>query len=116
MNYSAPCSLSKFLRTWKTVEVKGIFPHGYYSTVEELDTRCFPPKSAFYDNIKKQEVDHDLYEQVKSDYIRRLNLPETDPDKFKSMKCFLKHYNLLGEVYISIFRFFILCFKIVDHW
>ena len=97
MMYSAPCSLSKFLRTWKTVEVKGIFPHGYYSTIEEMEIIPFPPKSAFFDNIKKKEVDDQLYESIKSDYDRRINLPETDPGKFWNMKCYLKHYNLLGE-------------------
>ena len=102
MIYSAPCPLSKFLKTWKADEVKGIFPHGYYNTIEDLNTVSFPPKSAFSDNIKKKEVDDDLYEKVKSDYIRRLNLPDTDQNKFKSMKCYLKHYNLLGYFCLSL--------------
>ena len=96
MNYSAPCSLSKFLKTWKTVEVKGIFPHGYYASIEELDTKCFPPESAFFDSIRRKDVDKKLYQEVKMEYERRLSLPDDHKDKFFNMKSYLEHYNLLG--------------------
>ena len=98
MMYSAPCTLSKFLKTWKTNEVKGIFCHGYFSKVEELEIVDFPPRSAFYDNIKRQDVDDDLYNSTKNLYESRLALPADHPDKFYNMKCFLKYYNLLGKI------------------
>ena len=28
LSYTSPCSLDKFLRQWKTPQVKGCFPHG----------------------------------------------------------------------------------------
>ena len=95
--YSAPCPLSKFLKTWKTDEIKGIFCHGYFSKIEDLEIVEFPPKSAFFDSIKQQEVDDQLYTEVKSEYQRRLALPVGHPDKFRNMKCYLKYYNLLGK-------------------
>ena len=97
MNYSAPCPLSSFLRQWKTDEVKGIFPHGYYSKIEDLETTIFPPKEAFFDCIKNKKVDEKLYNEVKTEYERRLTLSENDPDRFQNMKCYLKYYNLLGK-------------------
>ena len=114
MSFSAPCSLSKFLRTWKTNEVKGIFPHGYYNKVEDLISVTFPEKAAFFDSIKKKNVDSELYDRVKSDYTRRLSLPEADPDKFWNMKCFLKHYNLLGKSRIK-WQYIIYPIQTVDH-
>ena len=99
MSYSAPCPLSSFLRQWKTKEIKGIFPHGYYSKIEELETTEFPPKEAFFDSIKNKKVDENLYNEVKTEYERRLLLPENDPYRFRNMKCYLKYYNLLGRFF-----------------
>lgn len=97
--YTAPCSLSRFLKTWKVPEAKGIFPHGYFAEIEDLQEIKFPPKSAFYDSIKRCDIDDNLYNEVKQDYERRLELPVSHPDKFNNMLCYLRHYNLLGIFY-----------------
>ena len=101
MSYSAPCTLSKFLKTWKAKEAKGIFPHGYYSRIEELDTKIFPPKTAFFDSIKRKEIDDQLYHDVKNEYERRLSLPDHHEDKFHNMKSYLENYNMLGWFKLS---------------
>ena len=98
LNYTAPCPLSRFLKTWNAPEAKGIFPHGYYSEIEELQQVDFPPISAFYDSIKRCDIDEGLYTQVKTEYDRRKQLPENHPDKFKNMLCYLRFYNLLGNL------------------
>ena len=37
LNFTSPCSLSDYLKQWKTTEQKGAFPHGY---VIQLCYRC----------------------------------------------------------------------------
>ena len=105
MNYSAPCSLSRFLKTWKTEETKGIFPHGYYSNIEELNTVEFPPKSAFFDSIRRRDMEDDLYISAKNEYERRLSLPEDHEDKFFNMKSYLEYYNMLGKFMVLFFMY-----------
>ena len=107
MLYTAPCPLSKLFKTWKVPEAKGIFPHGYYSDIEELQQVTFPPKSAFFDSIKQRDIDDNLYDQVKQEYDRRLQLPDNHPDKFNNMLCYLRHYNLLGlfKIHIDVYYF-----------
>ena len=68
----------------------------FRNAIEDLNTTEFPPKTAFFDNIKQNEVNEELYECARMEYLRRLTLPDEDPDKFWSMRCYLKHYNLLG--------------------
>jgi hypothetical protein len=51
MLLSVPCTLSKYLKTWKVQGCESIFPYEYFNSVEELGKyEKFPPFSAFYSN------------------------------------------------------------------
>ena len=57
MLLSVPCTLSKYLKTWKVQGCKSVFPYEYFNSVEELEKyEEFPPFSAFYSNLKGENI------------------------------------------------------------
>ena len=96
LNFSSPCNLSSFLKQWKVEEKKSIFPYTRYGGVEELvaDTN-FPPRSAFYSDLTKQDVDLEAYNEAARYFNACKLLPENDPRKMRHMGDWLKFYNLL---------------------
>ena len=55
----------------------------------------FPPRSAFFNQIKQKELSQEDYEGYKALYENRLQLPDDDPNKWRNMSDYLKHYNCL---------------------
>lgn len=97
LNYSSPCNYSKYLKQWKVKEIgKSIFPYQLYSTVEELSAATeFPSRESFYSTLTKKEVSVEEYESAKKEYDGKKSLPDDNPNKMRSMLCWLRHYNLL---------------------
>ena len=94
--FSAPCSLDKYMKQWGAKLTKSIFPHGFFNDIAQLEaTTQFPPMTAFYNSLKKTEVDPEVYAASKSEFERRMSLPEDHPDKMFNFKCWLKYYNNL---------------------
>ena len=96
LNYTSPCSLSKFLKQWNAPDAKGIFPHGKFSCIEEIREQLdFPPKKDFFSVLKQAEVDEEEYNNAKFIYETRKNLPAGDSNKWHNFSDYLKFYNLL---------------------
>ena len=93
---SSPCKLSKYLKTWGASESKSIFPYDLYHCVEEFE-RCkdFPSHADFYSSLAISNVSESDYDTAASEYLRRKSLPDSHPDKMKSMLDWLRYYNLL---------------------
>ena len=105
LNYTSPCSLDTFLRQWKAPEAKGIFPHGYFQTIESIQ-QCveFPPKAAFYSRLKQTGPTDDDYNKAKTFYESRLALSDNHPDKWNNFSDYLKWYNCqdVGPLVIAL--------------
>ena len=96
LNYTAPSSLSKYLRQWGATETKGIFPYELYTRIEEIEAaEEFPTQDQFYSTLKKCGVSDAEYEAAKSLFDQRFNLPIGNRNRFRHMGDYLKHYNLL---------------------
>ena len=110
LNFSAPCSLDKYMKQWRAKLTKSIFPHGYSSDIQQLEkTVIFPPPAAFYNTIKRANVDMNLYQSEKAEFEKRLALPEDHPDKMFNFKCWLQYYNNLDTgttTYITSYTYF----------
>ena len=113
LNFTSPCNLSKYLRQNDVSEKKSIFPYSLYHSIEEMDAYTeFPPRAAFYSELKGTTVSEADYEDAKSEFYRRKELPETDTEHMKSMRCWLKYYNeldtapLAHAIYNSFGNFF----------
>ena len=53
-NFNAPCSLDDYLLTWNGEFSKSIFSYTFFKSVEELRSYSdFPPKEAFYSDLKQ---------------------------------------------------------------
>ena len=54
LDFTAPTNLDKYLKTWGASEVKSIFPYSFFKSIEDLEaTIDFPPKSAFFNELKQ---------------------------------------------------------------
>ena len=96
LNYTSPCSLSKYLKQWNAPEAKGIFPHGYFKSIEEIRTQVkFPPYEAFFSELKQSNVPENEYKESKLLYDQRCSLPDDHEDKWYNFSDYLKHYNML---------------------
>ena len=83
--YTAPCSLAKYLKQWGAIGQKAIFPHSLFSSIEEINqTIQFPIHEAFYSELKLENVTLDEYDEAKSLYDTRLQLPGGHPDKWNN--------------------------------
>ena len=96
MNFGPPVSLSKFFKMWGVEEKKSIWPYSYFSSIEQIDA-CeeFPPRDAFFNDLKEKEMSLSDYSEAKAEFDRRKNLPNNHPDKIFNMRCWLKLYNAL---------------------
>ena len=96
MNFGPPVSLSKFFKMWGVTEKKSIWPYSYFSSIEQIDA-CeeFPPRDAFFNDLKETEMPLCDYLEAKAEFDRRKNLPNNHPDKIFNMRCWLKIYNSL---------------------
>ena len=111
-NYCPPCSLDKFLRTWEAPFSKSIFPYQRYSSVEDLGQATeFPSKEDFFNSLKqvillfykvkvsnqifKTEINDEIFAESKAEFERRKALPDSDPEKMRSMLDWLRYYQLL---------------------
>ena len=96
LNFTAPSSLSKYLKQWNVKESKSIFPYELFNRIEDLES-CeeFPSQEKFYSNLKKCGVSDEEYEKAKNLYDQRHNLPIGHKERFRHMGDWLKHYNLL---------------------
>ena len=81
---------------WKTDEVKSIWPYTYFKSIEEIESCTeFPPKEAFYNDLKQQSISENQYQTAREEYYYRRNLPDGQKDKIKSMRDWLISYNKL---------------------
>ena len=112
LNYTSPCSLDKYLRQWQAPEAKGIFPHGYFKSIEEIrETVEFPPKSAFFSTLKQSGPADEDYNQAKSlyeskiiegqwtnfsDYLKWYNCQDVDPLVTAIQNSFGKFFEYFG--------------------
>ena len=55
----------------------------------------FPPKSAFYSQLKQEHVSNEEYDYSKQIYDYHLKLPVGHPEKWNNFSDYLKFYNLL---------------------
>ena len=54
LDFTAPTNLAKYLVTWGASEVKSVFPYSYFHRIEDLEATVeFPPKSAFFNELKQ---------------------------------------------------------------
>ena len=96
LSYSAPCSLSKYLKQWGAAETKSVFPYEFFRSVEQIEeTEVFPPYDAFFSSLKNQNIPEEQYQIAKQTYNDHFNLPVGNKNRWSSMKDFLKFYNLL---------------------
>ena len=96
LQFTAPTSLSKFLKQWGVQETKSIFPYEKYGSVEEVwYAKTFPPYSAFYSTLKQENVTVEEYVKAKKLFDEKCALPVSDRKRWKSMLDWLKYYNLL---------------------
>ena len=94
--FTSPCSLSKYLAQNNVEEKKSIFPYSFFNNIEDLTSYCeFPPRSAFYSELKNATVSQEDYDSAKAEFYRRKGLHDNHPEKMWSMKCWLKYYNEL---------------------
>ena len=100
LSFSAPCSLETYFDQWyKGALAKGIFPYQKFSSVEEINQQVnFPSYESFYSDLKASNVNIREYESSRNEYQRRIQLPESDPDKMNNFGCWLKHYQMLDVV------------------
>ena len=96
LNYTAPCSLDKFLKNWEAPAEKTIWPYSLFSSVEEIKmAKHFPKRAEFFSDLKSQTVSIEDYVKAATEYHRRRLLPKNHPDKIFSMEGWLKHYNIV---------------------
>ena len=96
LQFTAPTSLSKFLKQWSVKENKSVFPYEKFQRVESLRAAVkFPDYEEFWSSLSQQNVDRKDYDTAKELYEYRLSLPVGHPDRWETMLDFLKYYNLL---------------------
>ena len=94
MLLSVPCTLSKYLKTWKVQGCKSVFPYEYFNSVEELEKyEEFPPFSAFYSNLKGDNISEEDYINAKALFYQNKSLPNNHENKMNNMKDWLIFYN-----------------------
>ena len=66
----------------------------FYSTLDKVrQSKTFPPKQAFYNKLKQQHIDEDVYNNSKAVFDNKIAAGE-----WSSMSDYLKFYNLLDVV------------------
>ena len=96
LSFSAPCSLSKYLKQWGVSETKSVWPYSLFSSIEEIEsTTVFPRHSDFYSVLKQCNVTEEEYLQARGLYNYHHALSPSDPNHWPNMKAFLCFYNML---------------------
>ena len=74
---------------------KGVFPYQHYKSVKELtEAKEFPEIQAFYSDLKSGiTCSQTEYESAKQMFENRINLPDSNPDKWDNMLNYLEYYN-----------------------
>ena len=100
LNFTAPCSLEKYLSQWYEGEVKkSVFPYQHFSTIEEIRNQIeFPSHEAFYSDLKQKNLPIEEYEKAKREYDYRRSLPATNSDHIRNFSDWLRHYQLIDVV------------------
>ena len=118
LDFTAPTNLSKYLKTWGASEAKSVFPYSHFKSIEDME-RCkeFPPKEAFFNELKQIAIEDADYDEAKSLFDQFKSLPESHSDHIKDFKGWLKYYNMidcrpLNEAITNSFNKFYDCFKI----
>ena len=94
LNYTSPCNLDSYLKQWGAKFQKSIFPHGFFSNIEDMKNyTCFPPEEAFFNTLKQKPIDSQEYMIAKKEFERRQSLCTDDPQKMNNMACWLAYYN-----------------------
>ena len=62
-----------------------------FNSIEQLRaTVNFPPWSSFHSQLTKSNVDENDYNDARTEYYRRLALPDSDAKKYNNMSDYLK--------------------------
>ena len=94
--FSSPCSLSKYLKQNNVTEKKSIFPYTFFTKIEQMAIYTeFPPRDAFFSELRNSNVSKTEYDQAKFEFYRRKALPENNPERMRSMRDWLSYYNQL---------------------
>ena len=91
LNYTAPCSYDKFLKSWDSPLEKSIFPYSYYGQIEEMRISTdFPPFEAFKNELNpNNSPTFAEYDTAKKVFYQK---------KMENMSDWLRYYNEL-DVY-----------------
>ena len=82
--------------TVRPVRLRSIYIFSLFTSVEQIiKTTVFPTRDQFYSKLKRQHVDQELYDKMKSLFEHRISLPDDHPQKWKNMTDYLKYYNEL---------------------
>ena len=92
-NYIPGASLAKFCKTFNVKEPKSIFPYEFYKNIDEMQTKNYPPNSAFFTSLS--EVD-------KSNFISELKSLFNNFIEFADMISFfdLKGVDHYGDLWV----------------
>ena len=94
LNFTCPMSLDRYLKTWTSDCVKMVYPYEKFSTIQQIRSQLeFPDLEEFKSSLKP-DVDEEVYNQCKTEYYRRLNLPRGHEEKWNNFEDYLKFYNL----------------------
>ena len=104
LNYSAPCSLEKYLSQWYNGQAKkSIFPYQHFSKIEEIRNQFwFPPREAFYSDLKGECVSEEEYLEAKREFERRRFLPANHPEHIANFSGWLKYYQMLDVIPLTV--------------
>ena len=54
LNFTPPCSMDRFLRSWEAPFTKSIFPYQKYKSIEEIHQSLdFPTRADFFNSLKQ---------------------------------------------------------------
>ena len=96
LNFTAPCSLDKYVTQWTNHCSKSVFPYNLFSSVAHLrETVDFPPYEAFFSKLKRKNIDKEAYNRARKLYEYHTSLPADHPEKWKNMVDWLRHYNIM---------------------
>ena len=92
--YTSRTNLSSFLVQWNITETKSVWPHSFYSSIEQIRSdKIFPQHSSFWSKLKNTNVPYEDWLSAKNEFERRKNLPKNHPDRWNSMLDHLRFYN-----------------------
>ena len=122
LKFHSPCSYDKFVSLWGIPGAKSIWPYNFFSSIEEINAqKTFPKRSAFANLLRDgQMIEKDVYIKAKREFHRRKLLPRGHKDRIRSMRGFLKYYNIqdvrpLADAIMNCFETYENCFGVNPH-